>query len=193
MILGSLDEIALVAGRERHDRLRLGLREVEPVDHGYFARGDLGRQRLAERRPSHLGRHLLVVLPGRGTEGLAAALPLGRADRALAGPARALLFPRLSASARDLAPALGVVGARAPRRQLLHDRLVQQRDADGTRENIGGQLELLLRLALRVEHGNGRHATWPLWLFAAATWSASRSCAPPGASPCGPGPRRARE
>src|SRR5215813_12903073 len=63
-------------------------------------------------------------------------------------------------------------------RQLLHHALVQEWHAHGAAEDVGGQLELLLRLALRVEDGNRGHATWPLWLSAAGPWSASRSCAP---------------
>src|SRR5207245_1550775 len=164
----------------------------EPVDERPLARGALGRERLAERGAPHLGGHALVVLARGGAERLAAALPLGRPDRALAGAARALLLPRLPAAARHLAPPLGVVRARAPRGQLLHHGLVDLRHAHRLREDVGPEIERFLLLALAVEHGNGRHATWPLCLSAAAPWSASRSCAPSRASRYGRERRLAR-
>src|SRR5436309_3365628 len=207
MVLGSLDQLDLVAGPERHHCLL-------PARPAPFVLAHALPLALARGRP-HVGNldvedlldsltdldlvgveghlegdgvqlffllHALVVLARGGAERLAAALPLGRPDRALAGAARALLLPRLPAAARHLAPPLGVVRARAPRGQLLHHGLVDQRHAHRLREDVGPEIERLLLLALAVEHGNGRHATWPLCLSAAAPWSASRSCAPSRAS-----------
>src|SRR5947208_6301102 len=59
------------------------------------------------RRPSRSTLFPYDALPI--SEGLAAALPLGGPDAALARAAGALLLPRLPAAARDLAAALRVV------------------------------------------------------------------------------------
>src|SRR5207244_3879323 len=116
------------------------------------AAGDRRAQRLA----GHLARHVLVVASRRGTERLAAALPLRRADRALARAAGALLLPGLLAAARDLAPALRVVGADATIGELAHDGLMQHGQVHGV-EHVGLELEAARLLALRVDHLEVRH------------------------------------
>ena len=139
---------------------------------------DLRRQRFAQRGPAHLGRHPLVVAARRGPERLAAALPLGGADRALPRPPGALLLPRLpAAAARDVAAALGSCvpvrraassapppGAAAARARV---RRTRRRTARGSGPS------------LPPRHGNA--SAWLLALFApsaAAPWFASRSCGP---------------
>src|SRR3990172_5469645 len=144
-------------------RLRPGsLGRAERLDDRELPARELGRHGGAQRLAAHGARHLLPVAPRRRAEGLTAALPLRGADRALPGPAGALLPPRLPAAARHLAPPLRVVRARAPVGELSHDRLVEQRPADLDSEDVGLELQRPGLLALGVQHLYGRHR---LFLF----------------------------
>ena len=112
-------------------------------------RRDRRRQRPPAARSRRIcRRHGLVVAARRGTERLAAALPLGGADGALAGAAGALLLPGLAAAARAPRCALGVVGARATVGQLAHHRLMQQRHLHRAAEHVGGSSSVPAGLAL---------------------------------------------
>ncbi len=111
------------------------------------------------RRAAHLARHRLVVLPGRGPERLAAALPLGGPDRALARPAGALLLPRLrpppETSLRPSCRGCPCAARPAP--------APPPGAASGTRgrraEHVARELERAARLAARVDDvtGTARH------------------------------------
>src|SRR5438034_1181518 len=149
-------ELALVGRRADGGHLDVEHR-LHALHHAQRAVGDARGHRRPQRLAPHLARHRLVVGARRGAEGLAAALPLRGADRALARAAGALLLPRLPAAARDLAAALRVVRARAPIRQLAHHRLVQQRHADLHAEDVGLELHRALALALRVDDLHARH------------------------------------
>src|SRR4029453_4108098 len=107
-------------------------------------------------------------------EGLAAALPLGGADRALARAAGALLPPRLPAAARGLAAPARGGRAPAPVGHLADDALVDEGHAHRRAEHLG-ELHAALRAAVGTEDGQSGHPTSPP--SAAAPWSASRSCA----------------
>src|SRR6266581_8003400 len=98
----------------RHEGLGLAVGDVERLDHGESAVGDPRRDRGSQRLSAHRARQVLLVAARLRTEGLPAALPLGRADRALTRATGPLLFPGLPAAARDLAAAAGGVSARAP-------------------------------------------------------------------------------
>src|SRR5207245_10026975 len=110
------------------------------------ARRDGGSQRISADR----ARQVLIVAARLRTEGLPAALPLGRADRALTRATGPLLFPGLPAAARDLAAAAGGVSARAPVGQLARDRLMEQRHADLDAEDVALELHRPRLLARRV-------------------------------------------
>ena len=81
--------------------------------------------RRAQRQLHHLLRGLLAVAARFGAEGHAAARPLGRPARALAGTARALLPPRLLATAAHLGPGLRALRAGPGGGQLRRHHLVQ--------------------------------------------------------------------
>src|SRR5262249_57311470 len=105
----------------------------------------------SDRRPRGVaaqgaGQRLLVG-PRGGADRLAAAFPLGRADRALTRATVALLLPRLLAATRDLAAALRVVGADPTIGELARNGLMQQGPAHLDAENVGIQLECSRRLA----------------------------------------------
>src|SRR5256886_853105 len=102
-------------------------------------------------------RHVLLVAVRRGTERLAAALPLGRADGALAGAAGALLLPRLLAAARHLTAALGVVGAGAAIGQLARHRLMEQGHPHLDAEHLRLEVERAALATLCAEDFDGRH------------------------------------
>src|SRR5262249_9397286 len=87
----------------------------------------------------------------------AAAGVLRRPQRALAGPAGALLPVRLPAAAADRAPGLGGVGALPGRRLLGHDHLVHQRDVDLDAEELGRELDVPAALAGRGDDLDRAH------------------------------------
>src|SRR5213078_4544842 len=129
----------------------------ERLDHGESAVGDPRRHRRPQRLATHRARQILRVAARLRAEGLPAALPLGRADRALTRSTSSLLFPRLPAAARHLATAPRGVRARASVGQLARDRLVEQRHTDLDAEDVGLELDRPRLLALRVQHRDGRH------------------------------------
>src|SRR5207247_4567945 len=141
----------------RHEGLGLAVGGVERLDHGESAVGHPRRDRGSQRLSAHRARQVLLVAARLRTEGLPAALPLGRADRALTRATGPLLFPGLPAAARDLAAAAGGVSARAPVGQLARDRLMEQRHADLDAEDVALELHHPRLLALRVEHRDRRH------------------------------------
>src|SRR5262249_37649955 len=118
----------------------------------------VARERRLERRLDDLAVDLLLERARHLREGVPATLELRRADRALAGAARALLAPRLRAAARDHAAALRLRGAGAARVRLRANRLV-----DEMRLHLGAEDRIveLVRLVLRAEHGSGRHQRSP--------------------------------
>src|SRR5574341_104719 len=148
----------------RQERLRFAVGHRDGLDDGDLPQRELGRDRGPERLPPHRARHILVVAPGCRAEGLAAPLPLGRADRALAGPPGPLLPPRLPPSAGHLAAPLGVVRSGAAVGELAGHRLVQQRAADLDAEDVGLELHRARLLPCRVQHRYGRHG----YFFSAA-------------------------
>src|SRR6266852_6115624 len=86
------DEERRLTGHPKPDepadqRLRLPVADVERLDRGQLAGGDLGRDGLAKRLAPHRARHILVVAPRRRAERLAPALPLDGPRRALPSPA----------------------------------------------------------------------------------------------------------
>ena len=105
----------------------LGSSNAELLDHDQLAAGQRVGQRRAERALHHLLVDALVVVAHDRAVGHAAADPLGRADRALARAAGALLAPRLLPAAADLAARLDLVRAGAQTGHRRHDHLVHQR------------------------------------------------------------------
>src|SRR2546425_9214280 len=148
----------------RHEGLGLAVGDVERLDHGESAVGDPRRDRGSQRLSAHRARQVLLVAARLRTEGVPAALPLGRADRALTRATGPLLFPGLPAAARDLAAAAGGVSARAPVGQLARDRLMEQRHADLDAEDVALELHRPRLLARRVQDRYGRHG----YFFSAA-------------------------
>jgi hypothetical protein len=102
----------------------LGRRRLEgrAVDERERLVADVVRERTGERGATHLAVDLDVEAAHARRERDAAAREVRGADRALAGPAGALLAPRLGTAARDEPTGLGATGARAMRVQLrTHD------------------------------------------------------------------------
>src|SRR5438067_8784153 len=91
---------------ERLRRLGRGLGEVVRRDDRNRPLGRMTRERRPKGGLGRLPVHLLDELARDLGEGVAAARELRRADRALAGAARALLAPRLRAAAGDEPAAL---------------------------------------------------------------------------------------
>src|SRR3989441_10944831 len=141
----------------RHEGLGLAVGDVERLDHGESAVGDPRRDRGSQRLSAHRARQVLLVAARLRTEGLPAALPLGRADRALTRATGPLLFPGLPAAARDLAAAAGGVSAGGPVGQIARDRLMEQRHADLDAEDVALELHRPRLLARRVQDRYGRH------------------------------------
>src|SRR5258706_3442169 len=139
----------------RDEALGLAVDGAEALDHGHAAIGDPRRHRRAQGPATHRPRQGLLVAPRRGTERLAAALPLRPADRSLAPAAGALLLPGLLAAARDLAAPLRIVCARPAIGELARDGLMQEGDPDLDAEHVGFELERSRRLARGVEHVHG--------------------------------------
>src|SRR5262245_37757497 len=144
-------------GQRRHQRFRLAVRRQATFHHAQRTVRDAGSHRRTQRLAPHLARQGLRVAARRGTEWLAATLPLGGADAALARAPGAFLFPRLLAAARDLAAPAGVVRARATVGELAHHGLVQQRHTDLHAEHVRFQLDGALVLALGVHDLHARH------------------------------------
>src|SRR6185437_3125210 len=99
------------------------------------------------RRPLRVGTRLRAVHD-------AAARVLGRAQRALAGPAGALLAVRLLAAAAHLAAGLGGVGTLAGRRLLRHHDLVDQRHVHLGGEDLVGEFHRLFLSAYHADRGH---------------------------------------
>src|SRR4051794_12710030 len=128
-LVGGIDHdedalIALALGaqperRERLDRV-LGARDVERplVDHEHLALGRAVGQRGAKGEADHLLRGALRVAPRLRAVRHAAATPVRRADRALAGAAGALLAPRLRTTTGHFGPRLGALRPRPGGREL---------------------------------------------------------------------------
>src|SRR5687767_12276845 len=112
----------------------------------------------------------------------AAACIVGRAARALAGAAGALLAVRLCAAAADLAARLGVGRAGPARVHLRRDRLVPHCLVDVGREERLRQVDVADRLALLVvERRAGHHlAFFSALVTLRITMSALRA---PGSGP----------
>ena len=108
--------------------LVFGSVDAPVVDDDDLALGGAVGQRAAQREADHLLGRALRVVAGLGTVRHTAAAPLRRADRALAGPAGALLAPRLGAAAAHLGARLGAVRARPLGGELRGDHLVHHRD-----------------------------------------------------------------
>src|SRR5690606_4634906 len=115
------------------------------------------RQGAAERGGLHLLGGALGVVPRLGAVHRAAALELRSADRALAGPAGALLPVGLLAAAADLAAGLGGVRALAARGLLGDDDLVHQRDVRLLVEDRLRELDAPAGRALGSLDLDGRH------------------------------------
>src|SRR5205823_2319402 len=99
-------------------------------------------QRTVQRGGLHLlGRALSVGARHWAVHGAAAGVLRG-AQRALPGPAGALLPVRLLAAAADLAARLGGVRALPGRRLLRHHDLVHERDVHLGGEDLTGQLDI---------------------------------------------------
>src|SRR5262245_37161565 len=144
-------------GQRPDQRLGLAVAGVDRLDRRELAGRDLGRNRGAQRRPSHLPRHILGVAPRCRAERLAAALPLHRAGRALPGAAGPFLLPRLAAAARHLAAPTGIVRAGPSVGELSRHRLMEQRRADLRAKHVRLQLERSGLLSLRVQNLHGWH------------------------------------
>src|SRR5262249_47759391 len=144
-------------GELRHERLRLSITGVDRVHDLQLAGSNLGRHRRSQRFAPHGPRHVLLIAVRRWAERLAAALPLGRADRALTGAAGALLLPRLLATARHFAATLGVVSAGAAIGQLARHRLMEQRHPHLDAEHLWLEIERATLATLCTEDCDGRH------------------------------------
>src|SRR5205823_9086279 len=103
---------------EAHARLRARRVDCPVLDHDDVALGGAVGQRAAQREANHLLGRALRVVARLGAVRDAAAPPLRRADRTLAGAARALLAPRLGAAALHLRAGLGAVRAGPLGREL---------------------------------------------------------------------------
>src|SRR6185503_19416076 len=103
-----------------------------------------------ERGPASLAVDLDLEAAHPGRERDAAARELRRADRALAGAARALLAPRLRAAARDEPAALRAAGPATRGVELRADCLVDEMRLHLGLEDLCVEREVLRRAA---EHG----------------------------------------
>src|SRR6516225_5221099 len=119
------------------------------------------RQRAAQGRGLHLLRRPLHVGTRHRAVRRAAAGVLGRAERALAGPAGALLPVGLLTAAADLAAGLGRVGALPGRGLLGHHDLVDQRHVHLGGEDRLGQVDRLVALAGRRDDADCGHQASP--------------------------------
>src|SRR5690606_19352300 len=126
-----------------------------------------------------------LVAAGLGPEGDAAAPPLGGADRALPGPAGALLAPGLGPAAGHLGPGLGRLGAGAAGGELGRDDLVHDRDVGLDGEQRVVDVDRARGLAgADLGDGDRGHVQLLLAPFLAAPLTASRTRT---SAPLGPG------
>ena len=95
-----------------------------------------GRRGPSAGRRHHLLGRALGVAAGLGPDGHATATPVRRPGGALAGPAGALLAPRLAPATADLGPGEGAVVAGADAGQLGGDHLVHHRDVRRDAEDV---------------------------------------------------------
>ena len=154
------------------------LLELEVLDHGELAVGQLGGKRAAHGQLDDLAVHLLGVGTRMRSEDHAAARPMRCADGALTRTAGALLAPRLLAAATDLTAGEGVAGALAPRSALgsydfMHDGHVRL-DV----EHAGGKLEVLDLLAGCILNFDVCHFSLLLGCFMPGGCGPWRSCRP---------------
>src|SRR6185312_12111176 len=153
----------------------------ERADHHETAVAGPVGQRTAQRGGLHLLGCALGVGARYGAVYDAAAGVLRRAQRALPGPAGALLPVRLLAAAADLAPRLGGVRALPGRRLLRHHDLVDERDVHLGAEDLSGQLDIRPALAgRRYNTDRGHFAAHWIASLAGASLASEGVSSPPG-------------
>src|SRR5690606_7347766 len=140
--------------------------------------GGMAAECRAEGEPPHGTRKVLGEAARPGPVGDATADMVGRANRALAGAAEALLAPDLGAGAADFAARLGRSGASAAVRHLRDVGLVQHGAVRLDTEHFVGDFDLAKLRALCVNYCKLHFAT--LW----ETFRAWRTRTSP---PLGPG------
>src|SRR5207248_5774190 len=101
--------------------------DAERLQADYRVFADLVGEHGAHRATAHLDGQRLAIVARMRAEDDTAAAPLGRADRALPRPARALLFPGLATAAAHVGALLRVMRALALIRLFSHDRLMYER------------------------------------------------------------------
>src|SRR5262249_59911790 len=112
------------ASERREQRPGLWRFELERVDHRERLFGQAGGEHRAQCQAPHLPRQCLLIRPRMGPENDAATFVVGRAPRALASVASALLAIGLLATAGDFTARAGVMGALARVCLLRHYRLM---------------------------------------------------------------------
>src|SRR6266542_2930807 len=183
------DERLLRAERREDLRSGLGLRPLRlPLldDHDLLVAA-AQRERGAQRRLPDLLRDVVGVVAGLRPHRLAAAHPLRRARRALAGAAGVLLLPRLLAATGDEGAVLHRVGAGAVGGELRLHHFVEEVLVHLAGEDGIGEVELahlLLFEIVDVELGHGR-----LDYLISTSTPAERSSFMSASSVCGVGSR----
>src|SRR5690606_118898 len=127
----------------------------------------------AQRGGLHLLRGPLAVVPRHGTVDHTTTGELRRPDRALPGPAGALLTVRLAAATAHLTAGLGLVRPLAGGGHLRHHDLVHQRDVGLHIEDRGWQLHRAGLLPVQTDDVHGAHFAAAPFRFAAVRISTS--------------------
>src|SRR6266404_4699087 len=100
------------------------------------------RQRGSQRRPEHLTRKVVLVVPRPRPKYDSTLAPDRIPDLTDPRSARAFLPPRLSTASRNLGPRLRLVGAGALTRQVLLDGVVQEALINRTAKHVVGKIKL---------------------------------------------------
>src|SRR6202167_4850015 len=145
-LLATLDQqggpLGIKLVQRRAIGLGLGISELQAIDYGQLAIGQLRGQRGAQGAEQLLAGKGVVIAARLGSVNRAAVAPERGAHRAYTSPSRTLLLPQLLACAGDQLLVLGGGRTLPHRGAIMLHRFPQQRLVDlVSRENLVRQLE----------------------------------------------------
>ena len=155
-LAAGLDQQGRLAGFELGERvaeeLGLGLGDIERINYGELAVGNLGSDGGAECAHQLLLREGVLVAAGLGSVDRTAAAPQWASDGRDTCAASSLLLPQLAAGTRDEPAGLGRRGALAQRGAVMLDRLPEECVVDLAGEHFVEEFELSDLLSAEIDY-----------------------------------------